>query len=59
MGDSSARNDALPLPVDVAPLLDFVRLEKAMYELSYQLTARLSRVNTPARGILDFLDSGP
>ena len=57
MGDSLARNDALPLPVDVAPLLDFFRLENVMYELSYGLTARPRLVHIPARGILDILDS--
>jgi len=44
---------------DMAPLLDFFRLEKAMYELSYELNSRPTWVDIPARGILDILDSEP
>jgi maltose alpha-D-glucosyltransferase/alpha-amylase len=42
---------------DVTTLLDFFRLEKAMYELSYELNSRPTWVDIPARGILDILDS--
>ena len=44
---------------DVAQLLDFFRLEKAMYELSYEVNSRPSWVDIPARGILDILESEP
>jgi maltose alpha-D-glucosyltransferase/alpha-amylase len=41
----------------VAQLLDFFRLEKAMYELSYEVNSRPTWVDIPARGILDILGS--
>jgi maltose alpha-D-glucosyltransferase / alpha-amylase len=42
---------------DVGELLDFFRLEKAVYELSYEVNTRPSWVDIPARGILDILGS--
>ena len=44
---------------DLAQLLDFFRLEKAMYELSYEVNSRPTWVDIPARGILDILESEP
>jgi maltose alpha-D-glucosyltransferase / alpha-amylase len=41
------------------PLLDFFRLEKAVYELGYELNTRPDWVDIPARGILDLLGSEP
>ncbi len=48
------------LPSDgahMAQLLDFFRLEKAVYELSYEVNTRPSWVDIPAKGILDILGS--
>jgi maltose alpha-D-glucosyltransferase/alpha-amylase len=42
---------------ELAQPLDFFRLEKAVYELSYEVNSRPSWVDIPARGILDILDS--
>ncbi len=42
---------------DMACLLDFFRLEKAMYELGYEVNTRPTWVDVPARGILDLLGS--
>jgi maltose alpha-D-glucosyltransferase/alpha-amylase len=42
---------------DLSQLLDFFRLEKAMYELSYEVNTRPTWVDIPARGILDILES--
>ena len=42
----------------LADLLDFFLLEKAIYELSYEANSRPTWVDIPARGILDILDSG-
>jgi maltose alpha-D-glucosyltransferase/alpha-amylase len=44
---------------DLTQLLDFFRLEKAMYELSYEVNTRPTWVDIPARGILDILGSQP
>jgi maltose alpha-D-glucosyltransferase/alpha-amylase len=44
---------------ELTQLLDFFRLEKAMYELSYEVNTRPTWVDIPARGILDILDSEP
>jgi maltose alpha-D-glucosyltransferase/alpha-amylase len=41
----------------MAQLLDFFRLEKAVYELSYEVNTRPSWVDIPAKGILDILGS--
>jgi maltose alpha-D-glucosyltransferase / alpha-amylase len=41
----------------VAELLDFFRLEKALYELSYEMNSRPTWVDIPARGILSILGS--
>ncbi|HTU38996.1 MAG TPA: maltose alpha-D-glucosyltransferase [Acidimicrobiales bacterium] len=43
----------------VLELLDFFRLEKALYELSYEVNSRPTWVDIPARGIADILDSEP
>ena len=42
---------------EVAELLDFFRLEKALYELSYEVNSRPTWVDIPARGILHILGS--
>jgi maltose alpha-D-glucosyltransferase/alpha-amylase len=42
---------------DLECLLDFFRLEKAMYELGYEVNTRPTWVDVPARGILDLLGS--
>jgi len=42
-------------PEDLECLLDFFRLEKAMYELGYEVNMRPTWVDVPARGILDLL----
>jgi maltose alpha-D-glucosyltransferase/alpha-amylase len=50
------------LPADrdqLAGLLDFFLLEKAVSELGYEANARPDWVDIPARGILDVLDSAP
>jgi maltose alpha-D-glucosyltransferase/alpha-amylase len=41
----------------VAGMLDFFLLEKAMYELSYEANTRPGWVDIPARGILDILST--
>jgi maltose alpha-D-glucosyltransferase/alpha-amylase len=41
----------------VAHLLDFFLLEKAVYELSYEANSRPEWVDIPARGILEILDT--
>jgi len=43
----------------VAQMLDFFLLEKAVYELSYEANSRPGWVDIPARGILDILATGP
>src|SRR6202034_3633174 len=54
----AARSPYLPSDrADVGELLDFFRLEKAVYELSYEVNTRPSWVDIPARGILDILGS--
>ena len=50
------------LPPDLeqlAQLLDFFLLEKAVYELGYEANSRPDWVDIPAQGILDILDAGP
>ena len=42
---------------DLECLLDFFRLEKAMYELGYEVNTRPTWVDVPAHGILDILGS--
>ena len=42
-------------PAELECLLDFFRLEKAMYELGYEVNMRPTWVDVPARGILDLL----
>lgn len=42
---------------DVIDLLDFFRLEKAIYELNYEVNSRPAWVDIPASGILDILNS--
>jgi maltose alpha-D-glucosyltransferase/alpha-amylase len=44
---------------DVIDLLDFFRLEKAVYELNYEVNSRPAWVDIPASGILDILNSEP
>jgi maltose alpha-D-glucosyltransferase/alpha-amylase len=54
--------DAGYLPSDrtqVAQMLDFFLLEKAVYELGYEANSRPSWIDTPARGILDILATSP
>jgi maltose alpha-D-glucosyltransferase/alpha-amylase len=46
-------------PDDLAALLDFFLLEKAVYELSYEANARPTWVDIPARGLLDMLEAAP
>lgn len=43
-------------PSELAVLLDFFLLEKAVAELAYEVNARPDWVDVPARGILDVLD---
>jgi maltose alpha-D-glucosyltransferase/alpha-amylase len=58
--DVAAAGPYLPSSrAEVAQLLDFFRLEKAMYELSYEVNSRPAWVDIPARGILDILGSEP
>lgn len=42
---------------EVIDLLDFFRLEKAVYELNYEVNSRPAWVDIPASGILDILSS--
>ena len=44
---------------EVIDLLDFFRLEKAVYELNYEVNSRPDWVDIPASGILDILNSEP
>jgi maltose alpha-D-glucosyltransferase/alpha-amylase len=44
---------------EVIDLLDFFRLEKAVYELNYEVNSRPAWVDIPASGILDILSSQP
>ncbi len=56
----SAQNSYLPASRgEVVELLDFFRLEKALYELSYEVNSRPTWVDIPARGIMDILGSEP
>jgi maltose alpha-D-glucosyltransferase / alpha-amylase len=43
----------------VTQLLDFFRLEKALYELGYEVNSRPTWVDIPARGIVDIVRSEP
>jgi maltose alpha-D-glucosyltransferase / alpha-amylase len=43
---------------ELASLLDFLLLDKAVYELAYEANARPDWVDIPARGILDILEGG-
>jgi maltose alpha-D-glucosyltransferase / alpha-amylase len=43
---------------ELAILLDFLLLEKAVYEIGYEINARPDWVSIPARGILDLLETG-
>ena len=43
----------------LSQLLDFFLLEKALYELSYEINSRPDWVDIPAQGILDILGTGP
>ncbi len=50
------------MPTDrsqLAHLLDFLLLEKAIYELSYEANSRPDWVDVPARGLLDMLETPP
>jgi maltose alpha-D-glucosyltransferase/alpha-amylase len=58
----SVSSSATFLPTDrdeLARLLDFFLLEKAVYELSYEANSRPDWVDIPARGILDMLAAAP
>ena len=56
--DVASRSAYLPSSRgQVAELLDFFRLEKALYELSYEMNSRPTWVDIPARGILSILGS--
>jgi maltose alpha-D-glucosyltransferase/alpha-amylase len=58
--ETSGTNPYLPANrSDVIDLLDFFRLEKAVYELSYEVNTRPTWVDIPASGILDILGSEP
>jgi maltose alpha-D-glucosyltransferase/alpha-amylase len=46
-------------PEQLAGLLDFFLLEKAVYELGYEANSRPDWVDIPARGVLDILESSP
>ncbi|HUZ10296.1 MAG TPA: maltose alpha-D-glucosyltransferase [Acidimicrobiales bacterium] len=53
--------DAGFLPADrrqLSALLDFFLLEKAVYELGYEMNSRPNWVDVPARGVLDLLQAG-
>ncbi|HUC35686.1 MAG TPA: maltose alpha-D-glucosyltransferase [Acidimicrobiales bacterium] len=43
---------------ELGALLDFLLLEKAVYELGYEANSRPDWVEIPARGILDLLEGG-
>ncbi len=43
----------------LAELLDFLLLEKAMYEIGYEADSRPDWVDIPAHGVLDLLGAGP
>jgi maltose alpha-D-glucosyltransferase/alpha-amylase len=54
--------DASFIPRDrtqLAAMLDFFLLEKAVYELGYEANSRPDWVDIPARGIVDILDAAP
>ena len=56
--DTTAGNPVLPSTrAEVIDLLDFFRLEKAVYELNYEVNSRPAWVDIPASGILDILSS--
>ncbi|MGA2124352.1 MAG: phosphotransferase, partial [Acidimicrobiales bacterium] len=44
---------------DIASLLDFFLIEKAIYELNYEANTRPTWVDIPARGLLDMLEATP
>jgi maltose alpha-D-glucosyltransferase/alpha-amylase len=43
---------------ELAALLDFLLLDKAVYELGYEANSRPDWIAIPARGILDLLEAG-
>ena len=45
-------------PEQLAGMLDFFLLEKAIHELGYEANSRPELVDIPARGILDIVDDG-
>jgi maltose alpha-D-glucosyltransferase/alpha-amylase len=56
--DAAGQSPLLPSSrSQLAELLGFFRLEKALYELSYEVNSRPTWVDVPARGILDILES--
>ena len=50
---------ARPILDQLATLLGFHLLEKAVYELGYEANSRPDWVSVPAQGILDLLDTAP
>ena len=58
--DGAGSADFLPSDEsELANLLDFFLLEKAVYELGYEVNNRPGWVDIPARGIIELLDAGP
>ncbi len=54
--DESAKGSHLPkTPEESAVLLDAHLLEKALYEISYELNNRPDWVRIPLRGVLDLI----
>jgi len=43
---------------ELEALLDFLLLEKAVYELGYEANSRPDWIEIPARGILNLLEGG-
>ena len=57
---AAAAPDMLPAnTAQTDALFDFLLLERAIYELNYELNNRPSEVETPLRGILELLEPSP
>ena len=55
LATSAGASHLAPLPEDTATLLEIYMLEKAIYELGYDMSSRPDWAGVPLRGVLDIL----